>query len=411
MWGECLQAQASLCVLLSRCALSEVRRIASCAKSLECYLPDKYLTAITRNVMMNMINRYIELKEKTQMAVTIRDVARRANVSVSAVSAVLNPRNNNIRVGKNTRHRILQICEELNYHPNAHARNLAQRSSDAVAFIVPPPANGEEQGFHMDMLSGIQEVINLRGLKLVLHIATKPFVEDKLYLRWFEEKSIGGMLFWATGEYEWFCALKDAGYSFVLIDDVLGDGHEYNEFCCVQMDHFGAARVAVEHLIKLEHKKIAHVRGRKIIGRDKGYQQALKNAGLTVYPHWVVDGDFTQLSGYQKTKELLETNQGFTAVFADNDYMAIGAIRAILEKGLRIPHDISVVGVDDIATASYVYPPLTTVRMSTGEAGRRAAGMLCDLLDGARPEDISNVVLPFELVVRKSSGYSYCSMC
>jgi LacI family transcriptional regulator len=167
------------------------------------------------------------------------------------------------------------------------------------------------------------------------------------------------------------------------------------------------ARMAVEHLLSLGHRRIAYIAGNPGTGqsseREKGYRDALEAAGITPDPALIVNGAFVQPGGFSATEQLLALPHPPTAIFAANDEMAFGAIDAINSKGLKVPADISVVGFDDIPTSSYVFPKLTTMRQPFGAIAGRAVSELVELIQGREP-CAAKIDFPTELVVRDSTG-------
>jgi len=175
----------------------------------------------------------------------------------------------------------------------------------------------------------------------------------------------------------------------------------------VVVDNFHGALAAVQHLIGLGYRRIAFINGIPELqasqDRRRGYQVALQEKGIDLRPEWVVEGEFTDAGGYRAMKRLLATDPPPEAVFAASDAMALGAIRAIREQGLRVPQDVAIVGFDDVPLAAQVDPPLTTVRQPISEMGRMACRLLVQLIQG-EPVLQRKVVLHTQLVVRQSCG-------
>jgi LacI family transcriptional regulator len=189
---------------------------------------------------------------------------------------------------------------------------------------------------------------------------------------------------------------------FVLLDREISE----IKANCVLSDHVRGAYSAVEHLVQHGHRQVAFISGPAdspdSSARFDGYRQCLQDHGLAFSPQLVEHGDFRQLGGYQAMKRLLDSLESFpTAVFAANDEMAIGAIGAARDKGLRIPDDVAIAGYDDIEMAAFAHPPLTTIRQPLRDFGISAVQMLLRSMDGSEPE---TVVMPVELIVRRSCG-------
>jgi LacI family transcriptional regulator len=180
------------------------------------------------------------------------------------------------------------------------------------------------------------------------------------------------------------------------------------QYCCVDVDNRAAAKRAVSHLVNLGHERIACITNAlpdysAALDRLKGYQDALSSAGITDNPRLVRYGNFDPESGYQQMNYLLDHQRGFSAIFVASDVVALGAMAAIRERGLRIPEDIALVGFDDVSVSKYLDPSLTTIQIPVIELARQASEMLISLIHGERPIQ-PLVLLDARLVVRKSCG-------
>lgn len=332
---------------------------------------------------------------------TIKQIAELAQVSRATVSRVLNEHPS---VRPEVRSRVLDIIREQDYMPQAAARSLANRRTNAVGLLIPRSAAliFADPFFHQ-VIQGITEQCGSRGYFLMLAMVTGAMEHD-LYRRIVRSRPIDGLVMLSSD-------VDDPILPLLLRDGpplVLVGQHPYLPIPhWVDVENREGARQAVDYLIGLGHRRIGMISGPldMIAGLDRrdGYKQALLEAGLPIAPELMVEGDFTQEGGRLAMDRLL--GQRPSAVFAGNDMMAIGALHAAREAGLRVPEDLALVGFDDIPVAPFANPPLTTVRQPIREIGLTAANLLIDLLEGVSPAATpGGVRLPTSLVVRGSCG-------
>ncbi|HEY8348012.1 MAG TPA: LacI family DNA-binding transcriptional regulator [Symbiobacteriaceae bacterium] len=326
---------------------------------------------------------------------TIRDVARLAGVAPSTASMALN---DHPRISTETKMKVLAAARELNYQPNAMARGLKSRRTESVGLILTDIAGP----FYSELIKGVEDVAIERGYQLVISSAHSGREESARRL--LAERRTDGLIVLAPN-------LKDADLAAVASPEfplVLLDRHLCAPgISCIRVDNVAAASEAVSHLINLGYRSILYVSGPQLSTDNQerllGFRQALERAGLPFSPDLVVPGDFTEEGGRRAARWILDRPTLPDAVFAANDEMAIGVMEVFLDRGIRIPEDVALVGFDDIRLAAYVRPALTTVRQFKYELGQRAATLLFAMLDGtseARAERIST-----ELVIRESCGY------
>lgn len=325
------------------------------------------------------------------------DVARLAGVSHQTVSRVLN---GSPRVRPDTRERVLRAVRQLGYRRNAMARGLVSRRSrvlGVVTFdtILFGPAS---------TLLGIERAA--RAANYGVSIVTLERVDRASVLSATEtlaDQGVDGVIIIAP-QMSAAAALHNlpAGLPAVAVEA----GHD-SALPSVAVDQVAGARLAVRHLLGLGHETVWHIAGPSdwFEARDRveGWRQTLEEAGATVPP--VLVGDWSARSGYA-AGEVLAGIPGVTAVFVGNDQMALGLLRALYERGIRVPDDISVVGFDDIPEAEYLLPPLTTVRQDFDEVGRRSMALLLDMLDDGADAAAATarVVVPPTLVLRQSTA-------
>lgn len=335
---------------------------------------------------------------------TIKEVAERARVSQMTVSRVLNDQSS---VKDTTRKRVQEAMRALNYRPNIMARNLAGRSGLFVGLIYRNPS----YGYLSEFLLGALDTCRKLGHYLIVE---EPLVDDNMVdleqiEKRFRDTSIQALIVVPplSDDPKLIDTLESTGISFVCISPKL-DAYTGPS---VRMDDRAAARDMTKYLVDLGHSKIALIKGppdhRSSELRLAGYADALEAAGLSVQENLIVSGDFTYISGMESAKLLMAQDAAPTAIFAANDDMAAGAIAAAHQAGLRVPEDISIVGFDDTANASAMWPPLTTVRQPIRDMAKSAIEMLAK--NGAQNAAIAashaqRVTLDYELIIRDSAG-------
>lgn len=336
------------------------------------------------------------------MSATIKDVARVAGVSTSTASLALNDKP---RVSKKTRAKVLKAAQMLDYHPNVIARGLVKRKTNNLALVIPHTAGYIFfSPYFVEVVRGISNTANSFGYRLMISIVSAEVEEKSAYLQIIKEGFIDGLILLDVRlRDERILELKRENFPFVVIGrDFTPKGVSY-----VDPDDVNGAFQAVRHLVSLGHKKIAFINGPSnymvSFDRLEGYRKALAEAELSYNPNLVRHSDFTQESGYETMKEIIDNFSNFTALFAAGDLMAMGAIKAIKEKGLKIPEDIAVVGFDDIPAARFADPPLTTVRQPIYDIGALAAEVLIGILEGRRVKE-DHIIMPIQLIIRKSCG-------
>ncbi len=336
-----------------------------------------------------------------EQQITIRQIAKLAEVSRSTVSRVLN---NHPSVRPEVRQRVLEVIKEQDYVPQAAARSLASRRTNVLTLLIPrSSAFIFTDPFFSLTIQSITEACTARDYSLMLSMATGA-EERSFYQRVLRSRITDGVLMLSSD-------IDDPILPLLINDDmplVLIGSHPYLQpMYSVDVANRDGAAVAVEHLLRLGHSRIATITGplqmNTAIDRRDGYKQALLKAGVGIDPQLIGEGDFTQEGGYSAMRTLLDVQPPPTAVFAASDMMALGALRAIYDAGLRVPDDIALVGFDDIPIASFATPELTTVRQPIQRLGATAATMLLDHLEG-NPPAIHHQQLKPELIIRKSCG-------
>jgi LacI family transcriptional regulator len=331
--------------------------------------------------------------------ITLRDVARRAGVSMMTVSRVLNGHPD---VAPATRDAVLEHAQALGY--GAWAAQLQTRARTGLIALAVPfiPSEGD---YFAEIVSGASEALAERGAYLVLS-STRHQHDREVWLvdLLLRGRTDGAILISPSESPAELAALRAEGHPFVVIDPNLPLGDEIPAIAAMNA---AGARAATEHLIGLGHRRIGIITGSlqwtESIDRLAGYHAALAAAGVPVLPEILAEADFTMQGGIEAVQRLLALPDPPTAIFSCNDNMAIGVIQAAVEHGLTVPRDLSVVGFDDVAAAALVTPPLTTVRQPLQDMGRAAVSLLDRLIEG-RPIEAMRIEVATRLIVRASTG-------
>lgn len=329
-------------------------------------------------------------------SISIKDIARLANVSHSTVSRAL--RNSSL-VNRETAERIQKIARESGYLASAVARSLVNRTTQTVGVVV----TNITDPFIGEVVSGIESVCNDRGYSVVLANSNADPDREIKVVRSFGERRVDGILVAASrvgAVYSQLLASMEV--PIVLINNQ----HPGDLSHSIMIDNVTASKRAMAHLIGLGHRRIAYLGDRFGFQSDTerftGYRRALEESDLPFLPELVCHGNGKADEGVLAMGQLLRLPALPTAVFCYNDMTALGALQAVNLRGLRVPEDISLVGFDDLLIASYTAPPLTTVRQPKQEMGRAAMGMLLDLLAGKSLE--THIKMQGELIVRGSTA-------
>lgn len=337
---------------------------------------------------------------KRSKPVTIKEIALRCNVSTSTVSLVLN---GSPKIKKSTREAVMSMVEEMDYRPNELARSLVSNRSRCLSVTVPALNHVFSDVYFGEIISGIYQEANEAGFKILLDIAQEAFIANKEYLNLLRNRRADGMLYIAsTIEDRFLLEFESQPYPLILVNHYY-PGSSLNS---ISMDYRQAAEIAAEHLLELGHRNIGLIIGTNTFTgldfRDRFLHACEQRGVLKTDLPWTSAKDWSEQEGYESTKKLLSRYPQLTAIMAGNDRMAIGALRYITAHGLRVPHDISVMGMDDIPSAKYTIPGLTTLRMDLFEMGRLSCRRLLELLNGTRTQ--CHELKEPHLVLRESTG-------
>ena len=332
----------------------------------------------------------------------LEDIAKKTGVSRSTVSRVIN---NQPYVGERTRQRVKAVIEQEQFQPDPAARALVTGRTEIIGVAIPQTTNvffGDNSYFPM-LLQGIAETTIKRDYAMLLWLGHSYEEREGFSERVSKNRQPDGLIIASVTETDpLFSRLIKMKRTFVMVetpplcfDDIVN---------YVTIDNVRASEQVVEHLASLGHRRIATITGQLNIrdGADRlqGYKNGLERVGLPLDPQLIYPGQFSRDSGYNGIKHLLHLKPD--AIVCGGDTVAIGAIEAIHEAGLRVPDDIAVIGFDDLDVALKSNPPLTTIRHSVQHIGEVAAQLLIDLIEG-KVQSPHHIVLPTELVVRQSS--------
>lgn len=336
----------------------------------------------------------------------IKDVALEAGVSIATVSNVINKRK---PVSPELELRVLQAIKSLNYEVNPVGRGLKSAVTNQIGVIVP----SFSQVYFPAVLQGIHEAGKKHGYAISVYETGGNVEVEKKYVKYLQGSWTDGILL-ATyansenkSEREYIRSLATMGAQkkkipVVTLENVIGPNID-----AVIIDNYKASATAMRHLLDLGHLKIVHIAAPQKFNhgrlRMEGYIKSLEMAGIKPDPNWVSEGDFSPVSGYNCMKELLKKQIEFTAVFAASDQMAIGAMRALLDEGFKVPEDVAIIGIDNNFPSTLVSPSLSSVNLPKFDMGYQAVELLTQRIQ--EPDKIRSViVLDSELIVRQSTS-------
>ncbi len=337
---------------------------------------------------------------------TAIDVAKRAEVSRSAVSLILAGRAKEARLSEETEARVRQAAAELHYKPNASARSLVKGRSETVGLVIRDLSLLEVDPYLLPLLSGIIQRARLDGYRVLVESVSSDEMGDP-FGELIDSGRIDGMIVENANYGDKSLRRLVKGGRPVVILGSQGIPEEWS----VGIDDRRIGREMTRHLVESGKTRIAHISFAHFDifaaeQRYKGYRETLEMEGLDAFREtYVLQANFSMESGYRAMKRLLAITPSPDAVFASSDAVAIGAMAAIHDEGLTIPDDIAVAGVDDIGGAAFCRPPLTTITSKPYETGAAAAEMLIDLMQGKSPA-IRRRLLDTDLVVRQSTRRS-----
>ncbi|ABC33530.1 Transcriptional regulator [Hahella chejuensis KCTC 2396] len=326
-------------------------------------------------------------------ASTVTEVAKRAGVSVSTVSRILN---GTARVSDDKRRSVERAIEDLNFKPNVLAQSLKSGQSMTIGVIT----QAVESPFFNELLKGIEEGLQGSGYASLMasgHWNSQSEIER---IRLLIARRVDGIIL-LTGNLNNEQILDLATQTPIV---AVGHNAHSENAASIFIDSRMGGYLATKHLISLGHRRIAHIQGPQeqndASNRLHGYKMALEEAGIAFDEDLLAQGDFIEPGGLMAMNRLLDKGVSFSAVFCANDQTAYGARLALYRRGLRVPEDMSLIGFDDLPMSSYTTPPLTTIRQPVYEVGQTAAKRLLRLIRGEGAESVN---LNVELVIREST--------
>jgi LacI family transcriptional regulator len=335
---------------------------------------------------------------------TIRDVAKKAGVSIATVSYVLNE-NPDEAISERAKQRVMDAVRALNYHRAAAAVNLATQRTRNIGIILYPGHSDVTNPFYSFVIQGIIREAMERDYNLLFSYVEPWYRDGQDLPKVIREANVAGVIFVGHLNPRMLYDIRDAGVAVVAIDH----HPRIRNVASIQIDNRAGGQLAAEHLVGLGHEDFAFLGyvadNASIVQRAQAFLRTLERSGITraKQRELVRCNAITFDEGYARSRELLQRKDRITAIFCANDEVAAGALRAVREFGASVPRDVSVVGFDDVIVASYTDPPLTTIRVGKDQLGRRATARLLDIVERRRSDTREDVV-PVELVVRSSTS-------
>lgn len=336
------------------------------------------------------------------MTITIRDLARTLDLSITTVSRALDGYDD---VAKETRRRVVEAAQQMGYVPSAAARQLRRKRTDAVGFILPTSSPQFSDPFSANFITGLCDEVASQRLDMMVTSCQPGSMEEKQeYNRWVQSHRVDGVIINRIRVNDWRLAfLAENHVPFVTLGKPsTATGQPY-----ICIDERTGVQELVKHLVDKGHHRIAFISGPADLmiqqERFAGYLQGLEAAGLQTDPAMVVEGDLTEEGGYRAAIDLLNRQPRPTAIVGCNDLTALGVMQAAKERGVYVGTELAIAGYDGIKETGYTSPPLTTLYQPTYEIARRLARMLIQLIEG-KPIETPEVVLQPELLIRASTG-------
>ncbi|WP_040952258.1 LacI family DNA-binding transcriptional regulator [Gorillibacterium massiliense] len=330
------------------------------------------------------------------MDIKIVDVASKAGVSPATVSRVLNKANN---VTLKTRTKVMEAIQELGYHPNAAAKNLRSQRSMAIGVI----AQDINSAYFTEIIKGVENMAYAQKYKVIICDSENQRDKEREYLNLLMDRTIDGVVLIAPLiSDEEICQIADKGYSVGII----GRNINHEKIPCVFTDNVKFSQQVVLYLIENGHRDIVFISGyaesTDSYERLEGYLKALRDRQIPFRPELLENGDFNEDGGYEAMKRLFAKNAHFTAVYCANDEMALGVYKACAERNIRIPEDLSVIGVDNNRISKYITPTLSTVNQPKYTMGAILTEKMIDQMNDDVHHDKRVFVVDSEVIIRDS---------
>ncbi len=333
---------------------------------------------------------------------TIKDIAKSARVSATAVSLAIN---NRPRIGAETRERILRIARELKYRPNIAARSLVSRKTQTIGLIITTITNP----FYAELAKGIEDKAFELGYSIIFCSTNEDLKLEEYHVNNLRSKGVDGIIFSCVKNQDPnLLPLLEDQFPFILVNRRIHDPALEKKIDYVVLDNFAGAVQAMEHLYAQGHRRIGILAGAMDTStateRTEGVKSFLKKYGCRWDPALFAVCHYSKERAYQATRKFIAMKLPPTAIFAENDYMALAARDAILDAGWKIPGDMALVGFDDIGETALKGVEITTVTQKRYEMGTLAVKVLVEKIKEASPRMANQIILQPELIIRKSCG-------
>ncbi|MCG8509807.1 MAG: substrate-binding domain-containing protein [Rhodospirillales bacterium] len=331
----------------------------------------------------------------------MKELAARLSLTEGTVSRALNDYSD---ISESTRNRVRAMARELGYRPSSLARRLAKGITETIGIVLPPGMAYLSEPFLVQFIEGISRVLAERDRDLLVSAPHSDETEVDAFARLVTAGKVDGFVVFRT-------LTEDPRIDFLHAKKIPFVAHgrtrDPNGYAWLDTDNVSAFRSAVDHLVELGHRRIGFLEASETLNfarlRKSGFLEGVEKHGVDSDPALIAESALTQESAFRAADRLLHLPSRPTAILCTTDLMAIGAARAVRERGLAIGSDVSVIGYDGLPIGEFFDPPLTTITQSIGDAGRRTAEMLLDLIDGADPQGM-NELWPTHLIRRASDG-------
>ncbi|MFX3624916.1 MAG: LacI family DNA-binding transcriptional regulator [Ectobacillus sp.] len=335
------------------------------------------------------------------MAITIKDVAKKANVAPSTVSRVIA---NSPRISEKTKKRVRKIMDELGYHPNVNARSLANQMTQAIGLVMPSSANKSFQNpFFPEVMRGISSFAHIKDYSLYMSTGE---TEQEIYegvVKMVQGKRVDGIVvLYSRINDKVIEYLTEQNFPFVLIGK---PHHTSEEVTYVDNDNYSAGREVTQYLISLGHKRIAFIGGSPdlMVTKERlaGFKEAMKLADLELPEEYVFYMEFLREGGQEAVEQLMSLEKPPTAIVVTDDLMALGVLSTLSEKGYSVPDDVSVISFNNVIFAEIAYPPLTSVDVRIFQLGYEAAKSLIEKIETPVMSSKS-IIVPYKIIKRQT---------
>lgn len=335
-----------------------------------------------------------------QVPVTIRDVAKHLDLSVTTVSRALAGYSD---VAELTRQRVVDATREMGYVPSRAARQLRRQRMETIGLVFPTDGARFSDPFFSEFIAGVGDELSTEDYDLLVSVASPGEVEQATYERLVNSRRVDGFVLVRMRLQDWRIGyLSREGIPFVSFGRSLMEEKAPH----VGVDGRAGIRELVGHLVEQGHRRIAFIAAPKDLtlapDRLDGYKEGLGDAGIAFDPELVIEGSLTRSAGYEAAKELLERVPPPTAIVGANDLSALGAMRAAQERGMDIGRELAIAGFDGIEASEHSHPALTTVYQPVYDIGRRVCSMLISIIEGEKYSDTETLIKP-TLVIRQST--------